>query len=219
MGPLSALIRTANAISGQITSFRLVMTEPWTLSEVITGKSGCERGHKKKGGVMGDWQRRGGSGEGDGIGWQSILIWSQKRGRGTERHSCAHDCVCESRLNWQRCQPSRQVHVTQIEGRRVSLAHTPHTQVLFLWAPNLYRQAQYISDHKTTPPGRSGGTAVFHDGDKDKCVIVGEVTGADRPFSFVWDGRMDGWTDGGRGRETCLWVGRCQKKRGEMWRS
>lgn len=28
MGPLSALIRSANAISGQITSFRLVMTEP-----------------------------------------------------------------------------------------------------------------------------------------------------------------------------------------------
>lgn len=48
MGPLSALIRGANAISGQITSFGLVMTEPRTLSEVITGKSGRERGQKKR---------------------------------------------------------------------------------------------------------------------------------------------------------------------------
>lgn len=62
MRPLSALIRTANAISGQITSFTLVMTELWTLSEVITGKSGCELSQQQKrlGVVVGSgegWER------------------------------------------------------------------------------------------------------------------------------------------------------------------
>lgn len=34
---------------------------------------------------------------------------------------------------------------------------------------------------------------MFHDRDKDKCVIVGEVTGADRP-SVLFE--MGGWMDG-----------------------
>lgn len=154
MGPLSALIRIANAISGQITSFRLVMTEPWTLSEVITGKSGCERGQKGGGGGAGvergqKRERR----EGDGVGWQSILIWSQKRGRGTDRYS--HECVCESRLNWQRRQPSsRQVNVTQIEGEE-GLSLSLCTQVLSLSERQISTDSR--STFLTTKTLRQGG--------------------------------------------------------------
>lgn len=43
--------------------------------------------------------------------------------------------------------------------------------------------------------GRGGGTAVLDDGDKDKCVIVVEVTVADRPsVQFEVVRRMDGRT-------------------------
>lgn len=168
MGPLSALIRSANAISGQITSFRLVMTEPWTLSEVITGKSGCERGQQKKRGEGRSREDRRVWGEGDGIGWRSILIWSQKRGRGTDRHSYTHKCVCVCvwvTLKRQRCRPCRQVNVTQIQGRGV-LSHSTHTSFVSLRAPNVCRQLEYIFNHNTQA-GRSAGTAVSDDGDED----------------------------------------------------
>lgn len=79
------------------------------------GGGGVERGQKSE------------SGKGDRIGWRSILIWSQRRGRGTDRYSCNHECVCvcESRLNLT-AMPSIQTSECD-PHKRVGL--TLHTQV------------------------------------------------------------------------------------------
>ena len=94
------------------------------------------------------------------------------------------------------------MNVTQIEGeggRRVSL---------FL-SLSLYKHKFCLSEHQistdrrntflTTKPlrqqGQGGGAAVFYDRDKDKCVMLVEVTGADSPSVWFEMGRwMDGQT-------------------------
>lgn len=219
MGPLSALIRSANAISGQITSFRLVMTDPWTLSEVITGKSGCEWGQKERWGAIEDKIVLG---EGDEIGWRSILIWRQNRGRETDRHSCAHECVfawivfkSDSSANhpgkrvWPRYGGWKHSHSTQMH------------KFVTLWAPKGCRQSEYIFDHSVAlwQEGR-GGTREFDDRDEDKCVIATEVTAADRPSAQCERGGwMDGRTEEVGWREMCLGVLEVSGKKGELWKS
>lgn len=104
-------------------------------------------------------------------------------------------------LNWLQCHTSRQVDVTQIEGwgwRGVLLPWST-----FFW--NLYRQVWYILDHththkKKQKPSckRSGGAAALYDSDRDECVIVVEVTGAD---STSVQFEMRRWTDRRRGRK------------------
>lgn len=115
------------------------------------------------------------------------------------------------RLNWLQCQTSRQVDVTQIEGwgwRGVLLPRST-----FFW--NLYRQVWYILDHthtKKTSCKRSGGAAALYDSDRDECVIVVEVTGAD---STSVQFEMRRWTDRRRGgKKTCLKLDRCQNLKG-----
>lgn len=134
------------------------------------------------------WKRK--KTEGDGTGWRSILIWSQKW-----VFFRAYNRV--RRLNWLQCQTSRQVDVTQIEGwgwRGVLLPRST-----FFW--NLYRQVWYILDHthtkkKKTSCKRSGEAAALYDSDRDECVIVVEVTGAD---STSVQFEMRRWTDRRRG--------------------
>lgn len=219
MGPLSALIRSANAISGQITSFRLVMTDPWTLSEVITGKSGCEWGQKERWGVIEDKIV---SGEGDEIGWRSILIWRQNRGMETERHSCAHECVfvwivfkSDSSANhpgkwvWPRYGGWRRSRSTQIH------------KFVTLWAPKGCRQSEYIFDHSTAlwQEGREGEAREFDDRDSRQMCDRHRSYSCWQAFSSVWDGRMDGWTDEVGWREMCLGVLEVSGKKGELWKS
>lgn len=70
---------------------------------------------------------------------------------------------------------------------------TLHTQVLSLPARQIStdRRNTFLT---TKHSGREvRGTAMFDDRDKDKCVIVEEVTGTDRPS--VWF-EMDRWMDG-----------------------
>lgn len=55
---------------------------------------------------------------------------------------------------------------------------------------------------------------MFDDGYKDQCVIMIEVTGTDRPSVWFEKSRwMDGRTHEVGVGETCLWLGRCQKRR------
>lgn len=220
MGPLSALILTANAISGQITSFRLVMTEPWTLSEVITRKSGCEWGQKKKKETR-EW-RGGGRGqkrerrEGDEIGWQSILIWNQKTGRG-QIDILVHMHVCEYLLNWQWCQTSRRVNVTHIEeegGRGPLFFFLCLSLCTYKFSLSLSaRSLQTGSIHFRTTKNHSGrevrgNCSILWQGRRQMCDR-GKSYRRWQPFTLVWDG----WMDGVGERGSCLWVGRCQKRK------
>lgn len=214
MRPLSALIRTANAISGQITSFRLVMTELWTLTEVITGKSGCGKKKKRKkrkekkrvrGSRVGrGWKRK--KTEGDGTGWRSILIWSQKW-----VFFRAYNRV--RRLNWLQCQTSRQVDVTQIEGWGWRGVLPP--QSTFFW--NLYRQVWYILDHthkkkKNLMQEVRGSCSALWQRQRRMCDR-GRSYRSWQHFSSVWNEEMDRQTKR-RKEDTCLKLDRCQNLKG-----
>lgn len=213
MRPLSALIRTANAISGQITSFRLVMTELWTLTEVITGKSGCgkkkkkEKKREKKGKGQQGWE---GMEEEEDRGWWNWVAvnFNLESKMGFFR---AYNRV--RRLNWLQCQTSRQVDVTQIEGwgwRGVLLPRST-----FFW--NLYRQVWYILDHTHKKKQNlmqevRGSCSALWQRQRRMCDR-GRSYRSWQHFSSVWNEEMDRQTKR-RKEDTCLKLDRCQNLKG-----
>lgn len=142
------------------------------------------------------------SGEGDEIGWRSILIWRQNRGKETERHSFTHECVfawivfkSDSSANhpckrvWPRYGGWRRSHSTLIH------------KFVTLWAPKGCRQSEYIFDHSVAlwQEGRGGGSqGVWWQGRRQMCDRHGSYS-CWQAFSSVWDGQMDGWMDGWSG--------------------
>lgn len=197
MRPLSALIRTANAISGQITSFRLVMTELWTLTEVITGKSGCgkkkkkEKKREKKGKGQQGWE---GMEEEEDRGWWNWVAVNFNLESKMGFFSCLQSCsspklTAMPDIQTSRCDPDRGVGLEGglapsvnffLKSLQTSVIHfRPHTQ-----------------KKKKTSCKRSGGAAALYDSDRDECVIVVEVTGAD---STSVQFEMRRWTDRRRG--------------------
>lgn len=141
------------------------------------------------------WKRK--KTEGDGTGWRSILIWSQK----WVFLSCLQSCsspklTATPDIQTSRCDPDRAVGLEGglapsvnffLKSLQTSVMHFNHTQ-----KKTLMQEVR----------------AALYDSDRDECVIVVEVTGAD---STSVQFEMRRWTDR---RDTCLKLDRCQNLKG-----
>lgn len=214
MRPLSALIRTANAISGQITSFRLVMTELWTLTEVITGKSGCgkkkkkEKKREKKGKGQQGWE---GMEEEEDRGWWNWVAVNFNLESKMGFFSCLQSCsspklTAMPDIQTSRCDPDRGVGLEGglapsvnffLKSLQTSVIHfRPHTQKK---KKNLMQEVR-------------GSCSALWQRQRRMCDR-GRSYRSWQHFSSVWNEEMDRQTKR-RKEDTCLKLDRCQNLKG-----